>query len=110
MNTEQSINTPPRINAYHSLKLPLEDGAGSTPAPAHIHLHHHHSFSAAEALANSSVNPVNISHGYFLNESHSVSSAGQDDEMARFHVPDHLCTTCIPSFCPHLSLLVPFFH
>lgn len=59
----------------------------------HMELPHQHSFSAVEALANGSVNPIDISNGNFLGEDHSVSSVDQDDEMGNFHVPHGLCTT-----------------
>lgn len=54
---------------------------------------HQHSFSTVEALANGSVNPIDISNGgaNFLGEDHSVSSVDQDDEMGSFHVPHSLC-------------------
>jgi hypothetical protein len=66
---------------------------------------HQHSFSAVEALANGSVNPIDISNGNgnFLGEDHSVSSVDQDEEMGNFHVPHGLCTTRI--FLPHFSFL-----
>jgi hypothetical protein len=54
---------------------------------------HQHSFSTVEALANGSVNPIDISNGNFVGEDHSVSSVDQDDEMGNFHVPHGLCTT-----------------
>ncbi|OBT49844.1 hypothetical protein VE04_09646, partial [Pseudogymnoascus sp. 24MN13] len=67
-----------------------EDSASGRPAP-HAHMYHHqHSFSVAEALTNGSVNPVDISHGNLISESHSVNSVFQDDEMENYHMLPNL--------------------
>jgi hypothetical protein len=101
---EQSTNQSCRKHAYQNLKPTAEESAGGSPAPGHAHMQHHqHSFSAAEALANGSVNPVDISHGNFLSESHSVSSVDQDEEMGNYHVPHNLCMTRL-----FLSLFLTF--
>ncbi|ELR02370.1 hypothetical protein VC83_07759 [Pseudogymnoascus destructans] len=81
---------------YHNLKPTAEESIGSPTMAVHTHTHmqhpHHHPFSTAEALANGSVNPIDISNGNgnFLGEDHSVSSVDQDDEMGNFHVPHGL--------------------
>ncbi|KFZ19019.1 hypothetical protein V502_03874, partial [Pseudogymnoascus sp. VKM F-4520 (FW-2644)] len=87
-------------HAYQSLKTSAEDSASNNPHPqGHTHVHsYQHSFSAVEALANGSVNPVDILHSNFLSESHSVSSVDQDDEMGNYHVPHNFYQNQMASF------------